>query len=117
MPIKFIINELSALSVNRSVVKPRGSKKTPHISLLPLSFKRNDTIAFRWDSLFLEPVNTPAINIRDFLIHADLSTLYVKFYLRNPGDTLILNNWTTLHGRSAVPKNAMNRIIDRAYLN
>lgn len=117
LPIKFIIQELNDLSINRAVVKPRSNIKTPFLSMLPLKFKRDNLAAFRWDSLFLEPANKPAIKIKDYFIKTDLSSFYINFYLKERGDTLIINNWTTLHGRSSVPKSAMNRIIERVYIN
>lgn len=36
--------------------------------------------------------------------------------LKNPGDTLIIDNWTTLHGRSEVEKSSNDRVIERVYL-
>ena len=36
--------------------------------------------------------------------------------LVNPGDTVIIDNWRMLHGRSNVPISCVHRIIDRTYL-
>ncbi|WP_189666890.1 TauD/TfdA family dioxygenase [Pseudomonas amygdali] len=37
--------------------------------------------------------------------------------LCNPGDTLIVDNWRMLHGRSAVPTSAMRRQLERIYIS
>ena len=41
----------------------------------------------------------------------------IAFTLTNPGDTLIVDNWRFLHGRSCVPAVDVNRRIERVYLS
>jgi L-asparagine oxygenase len=36
--------------------------------------------------------------------------------LREPGDTLIVDNWRLLHGRSRITFDATARVLKRAYL-
>ncbi|MCK1658534.1 TauD/TfdA family dioxygenase [Bradyrhizobium sp. 151] len=36
--------------------------------------------------------------------------------LTSPGDTLVIDNWRMLHGRSAVAELCSDRIIERTYL-
>jgi alpha-ketoglutarate-dependent taurine dioxygenase len=38
-------------------------------------------------------------------------------YLSQPGDTLIIDNWRMLHGRSAVQQSEKDRLLERAYLS
>ena len=68
----------------------------------------------RWDSLFLKPDNTEAAELAQ---HLKLGTASVtKLVLRDPGDTLIIDNWRVLHGRSAVPLPESTRLVERVYL-
>jgi alpha-ketoglutarate-dependent taurine dioxygenase len=40
----------------------------------------------------------------------------LQVVLREPGDTLLLDNWRLLHGRSPVSGDGHTRMVDRAYL-
>ena len=70
----------------------------------------------RWDSIFLKPTNAFAasvvIEVYDALVHSRQH----QVVLREPGDTLLLDNWRLLHGRSPISENGYTRIVDRAYL-
>lgn len=117
LPFRLIYDDLMDLSVNRAVVKTRQNKITTSSCLLPLVFNMKGNRAYRWDSLFLEPVNSPAIKIKEYFERNDLSDKYFKFILKNVGDTLILNNWINLHGRSQVTEMDLDRVIERIYVN
>ena len=41
----------------------------------------------------------------------------VLITLANPGDTLIIDNWRVLHGRSSVGEGDTDRMIERVYLS
>jgi len=70
----------------------------------------------RWDTTFLKPTNAFAAatfaGVRDALLHSRP----VQFLLREPGDTLVLDNWRVLHGRSPVSSDGLQRVLARAYL-
>ena len=70
----------------------------------------------RWDSIFLKPTNTFAaavvVEVHDVLVHSRKH----QVVLREPGDTLLLDNWRLLHGRTPVSGDGHTRIVDRAYL-
>jgi L-asparagine oxygenase len=71
----------------------------------------------RWDSIYLRPANVYAQvvfrRIEDFL---SLVQPVVEVLL-NKGDTLLLDNWRLLHGRSLVQNSASSRKIHRVYLS
>lgn len=70
----------------------------------------------RWDSLFVQPAtesSSKTFQAISGFIDAQLET---QIYLTNPGDTLVIDNWRMLHGRSAVPPTAAARHIERAYM-
>jgi alpha-ketoglutarate-dependent taurine dioxygenase len=43
-------------------------------------------------------------------------TAALNVLLLQPGDTLLIDNWRMLHGRSEVSTQSTSRIIDRVYL-
>ncbi len=71
----------------------------------------------RWDSIYLRPANVYAQaifrRIEDFLSRMQP----VSQVLLNKGDTLLLDNWRVLHGRSPVQNLTSPRKIDRVYLS
>ena len=72
---------------------------------------------FRWDRLFLRPATSESKSVitavNELLHRVPPRTLT----LANAGDTLILDNWRYLHGRSRVPMAALSRRIQRVYLH
>ena len=71
---------------------------------------------FRWDSLFLIPATKRSAITSKKVNNYLLSTDPIEVVLENPGDTLIVDNWRMIHGRSPVPDSASKRRIARAYL-
>lgn len=81
---------------------------------LPLRMLSSDI--FRWDALFLEPVNRTAARIANMISDRLCDAKPVEVALAEPGQTLIVDNWRTLHGRSAVPQDSASRVLKRIYL-
>jgi L-asparagine oxygenase len=77
---------------------------------------RNGQDILRWDPLFLRPLNTAAENVASTMINSGWDTSIRRILLRNPSDTLIVDNWRILHGRSAVSDEGTRRQIERVYL-
>ena len=71
---------------------------------------------FRWDQLFLEPKNTPAVEAKQRMLEATMDQGVTQFTLEEPGRTLLLDNWQVLHGRSWVPTSESARRLERMYL-
>lgn len=84
--------------------------------LLRFLQKENDEYLIRWDSLFIVPANREAKEVSDYLSRYATGDQVTKVCLRHPGDTLVIDNWRMLHGRSAVPENCSTRVIERIYL-
>lgn len=81
---------------------------------LPLRMLSSDI--FRWDALFLEPVNPTAARIANLISDRLCNAKPVEVALEEPGQTLIVDNWRTLHARSAVPQGSSSRVLKRIYL-
>jgi alpha-ketoglutarate-dependent taurine dioxygenase len=50
------------------------------------------------------------------VINALKETNITNVVLENTSDTLLIDNWRMLHGRSAIPDGGDGRIIERVYL-
>jgi len=116
LPCMTVRQRLGDSTIRKAIVRPRKNKLGIPNCLLPVSFTEHNVQSFRWDSIFLVPVNETAKEIYDFLTSKVVESDVDSQLLKNPGDTLIIDNWTTLHGRSQVEKSSNDRIIERAYL-
>lgn len=101
----------------RAIVRPRR----PHngkLPLLPLYREQNDNgvSLLRWDEQFIVPASSAGIAGVTRLRDAIASASKVSVALAGPGDTLVIDNWRMLHGRSTVAEECSDRVIERAYL-
>jgi L-asparagine oxygenase len=71
----------------------------------------------RWDGLFLVPLNRLAHDFARFMNQPGWTESATEIRFQNPGDTLVIDNWRVLHGRSPVPPRSAGRLIERAYLS
>ena len=74
-------------------------------------------VLFRWDSLYLRAANKAAVEALDRIMQMLKTATPSEFLLRNRGDTLVIDNWRMLHGRSPVGTDSISRDIKRAYLS
>jgi hypothetical protein len=72
---------------------------------------------FRWDPIFLTPLNQHAHGLSSAMLDLAWKKELVKILLCQPGDTLIIDNWRMLHGRGEVLPQSTTRRIDRVYLS
>ena len=109
----YIIDRLGESLLQKAVLRVRRHRRGSSGLLRALSrFRQQDL--FRWDSIFLEPVNDHAQKLK----HTMESSVFdgvVRVCLQDRGDTLLLDNWKLLHSRSAVPLGCA-RQIERVYL-
>jgi hypothetical protein len=110
--LRFGRNEL-----RRILVHPRRAVdgRRPLLRVLDTPTKTGES--FRWDTLF----NQPTTNFSENMISEIVQLLTVldeeRICLASNGDTLVIDNWRMLHGRSAVAQNATQRKIERVYLS
>jgi L-asparagine oxygenase len=72
---------------------------------------------FRWDPLFLLPINRLAVELRTLVLQRISESSAQSVVLNTPGDCLLVDNWRSLHGRSNVPRNSYHRMLERVYLD
>jgi hypothetical protein len=77
---------------------------------------RGNADLFRWDSLFLFPVNRSARDLRAALQDKSWQSQTRKVNLSEPNDALLIDNWQVLHGRSMVTDDGRQRHLQRVYL-
>ncbi|HIE5768602.1 TPA: hypothetical protein ACXN3T_003429 [Proteus mirabilis] len=100
--------------LKKCILKPRNKLLTKYS--LPLFLIFNNQY-IRWDSVFLEPANKHAENFYDWMQQQKWRDIESSFSLLNKGDTLIIDNWKTLHSRSLVTEESKSRTIERVYLS
>lgn len=107
---KEICDGIDACVLNRAHFKPR--KKLDRTANL-IKIKQDGM--FRWDSIFIEPANSAAKDLRREIEVSLNNAKYISLYLAMKGDCLLIDNWRMLHGRSVVSAKSMDRIIERVY--
>ncbi len=111
-----LVSLLGYRTLRRAVARPRRRGQNDALCLLPLVFYANRTYAFRWDSLFLVPMNEAAHKVAQ-LMRTQARHIAESLTLAESGDTLIVDNWRVLHGRSKVPLHSIDRRLERVYLS
>jgi L-asparagine oxygenase len=101
---------------SRALVRPRR----PIDGSLPLlrlyDRQQGDRGMLRWDEIFIRPAS-PAGQVGVTRLKECLTrSKPMSIPLANRGDTLIVDNWRMLHGRSPVPAACQGRVVERAYL-
>jgi len=71
----------------------------------------------RWDSIYLKPANEYAQAVFRQVEECITRTRPAVNILLNEGDTLLMDNWRVLHGRSPIENSASPRRIYRLYLS
>jgi len=79
--------------------------------------EREGTVVFRWDPIFLKPLNQEARALAKAMGNSAWNEAALKILLKEPGDTLIVDNWRMLHGRGDVKPVNVSRQIERVYLS
>lgn len=113
-----IESKLGMATLRRAIARPRRAGPNGALSLLSLMFRSGGTWGVRWDSLFLVPMNAAADQFAEVMKTRswDQSRLML-LTLAEPGDTLVLDNWRYLHGRSRVSVTGIDRRLERIYLS
>lgn len=103
--------------LKKAVLLPRKRMPNANYCPLPLSFQRSEVAGIRWDPLFLRPYNDAAASVGRALANQHWGESLQSVVLEKPGDTLIVDNWRILHGRSAVDAKSTERKLERIYLD
>jgi hypothetical protein len=78
---------------------------------------QDQTEILRWDPIFLAPLNHHARTLATVVDSLTWDAKVTKVLLHEPGDTVLIDNWRVLHGRSHVLPQSAARHIERVYLS
>ena len=113
--VKDLISVVGRQNLIRALVRPRRPLKRNRPLLRLFSSRENGSDLFRWDSLFVIPATKESQDICETVVDALASIEPIEVLLGNPGDTLIVDNWRMLHGRSPVSPDDELRRVERTY--
>jgi hypothetical protein len=110
-----LVGAVGASLLARALVQPRRSRSGER-PLMPL-FQPHDgeTGLLRWDEVYIRPASSAGKQAFAAITHYLATTTPMSVSLTEPGDTLIVDNWRMIHGRSAVPSHCADRVIERTY--
>ena len=113
--VKDLMRIVGRINLLRALVRPRRPLQHTRPLLRLLRRREDGSNLFRWDSLFIVPATNESETICDSVVVSLASIEQKEICLENPGDTLILDNWRMLHGRSQVSEGDALRRVERAY--
>jgi L-asparagine oxygenase len=116
LPSAHVFGLLGTAALEKAVLRARKRHFACSGLVRALSLYREDQV-FRWDPVFLEPLNRHAEALGRTMLDPALDEAANRVRLQNPGDTLIIDNWRMLHGRSPVPAGSKLRNVERIYLS
>ena len=113
-----LVAAIGSNTLTRCLARPRRPIKGA-LQLLPVwqPVSEAHPELLRWDSVYLQPTNEYAHSVFKQITGWLLDAQSKRHVLLNEGDTLLLDNWRVLHGRSAVPDPDSSRKIQRLYLS
>lgn len=102
--------------LSRALVRPRRPINGSFPLLRLYDRQQGDRGLLRWDEVFIGPAS-PAGEVGVTKLGECLARLEpIRVSLATQGDTLIIDNWRVLHGRSPIPPACQERVLERAYL-
>ncbi len=111
-----IVNTVGDLRLRRALVRPRRPVGGQRHLLRLHEGRLGDGSLLRWDSLFVVPASDDSDCTCAAVRTCLLSMSPMDMVLCDSGDTLILDNWRMLHGRSAIDPSSLGRCVERVYM-
>ncbi len=100
--------------VKKAVFAPRKNTGIP--TPLTMTIFSREAFGIRWDPLFIYPLNDAAKKCDEIIRSPEFTSNRIEVSMAHQADTLIIDNWRVMHGRSSVPIDAVSRVIERVYL-
>ncbi len=101
---------------SRALVRPRRPVEGSLPLLRLYDRQQADRGLLRWDEVFIRPASRAGEIGVTKLKECLARSKPISVSLAKQGDTLIIDNWRMLHGRSPVPPDCQGRVIERVYL-
>ena len=111
-----IVNVVGTAVLRKAVFGARR-RRAGYSGLVRAMSRHQQAEVFRWDPIFIKPLNQHAHALEAVMLDPAWNKEATKILLRQPGDTILIDNWRMLHGRSRVPKPSTGRHIERVYFS
>ena len=111
-----VVRAIGETALFRALVRPRRPLSGALPLLRILSRPSPNSVLIRWDEAYIRPATKAGRHGVAEFARALAAQQVRELRLSEPGDTLIIDNWRMLHGRSHVPPASAGRILERAYL-
>jgi len=112
VPAREIIGSEDHITLKRALFRPRR-RLDKRLTVLRLF----DNNVFRWDTLFIQPVNNIAVMLQTRIAKCIAGSNIRTVTFESPTDCILVDNWRALHGRSTVAATDSHRIVERVYLS
>lgn len=116
LPCTYLVAVVGMSALRKAVLRTRRRHYGCSGLVRAVSLHREEEI-FRWDSVFLEPLNRHAQALKRAILDPACNEAAIRILLHKPGDTILIDNWRMLHGRSAVSTRSIDRHVERIYLS
>jgi L-asparagine oxygenase len=114
---KDIISALGRNTLKRTLLQPRRYIEGRKSLLKLIDSTASGEEFFRWDTLFINPINDYGAKVFEEVKDFINNHKNIQLFLTQPGDTLIIDNWKMLHGRSLIDQKSLARKIERVYFD
>lgn len=111
-----LVQRFGELCLRRTLLRPRRPIQRVQALLRLLEHDEAGALRLRWDTVFLRPASPHSNKTCSDILDYMRAATPIDFGLCQRGDTLIVDNWRMLHGRTAVPEACSGRVIHRVYL-
>lgn len=112
-----LIDVIGEQLLARAIVYPRRPIRNSLPLLRLLNRNIDNSLRFRFDSLFLKPANEFSLKALRAVKEHLLSCKPLRLMLNKPGDTILIDNWRMLHGRETVTASCQDRKVVRMYFS
>ena len=102
--------------LSRAIVRSRRPTNGKFRFLRLIQYTDDGERIIRWDEKFIQPASDAGVEGFNYLKNKLMVEKHEEVCLANKGDTLIIDNWRSIHGRSSVNNPDSRRLIDRVYL-
>ena len=116
LPCEPIVEAVGRAVLRKAVFSARR-RRAGHSGFVRAMSSHQQVEFFRWDPIFIKPLNHHARDLRDVMLDPIWNKRAIKVLLRQPGDSILIDNWRMLHGRSQVPDPSVARHVERVYFS
>lgn len=110
-----LLSAIPRQTLEKAVFRGRG-KRAGRSSLRRALQMYDGVDLFRWDSLFLVPMNESALELAALMQDCRWDNQATKVFLVNENDAILVDNWRVMHGRDSVPGDHIGRHLQRVYI-